>query len=79
MANVHLNGVLNACDAVQRRTVYAEGCMHNSAKCFDACMRAFSGKLAAESITFKVFFNAPVMRLGEVTIHRNGEYQMRTT
>ena len=78
MSTINLEGVLNACDTLQRRTIMQDGCMHSSVRCFDACMRAFTGKPAAEAITFRIYLNAPVMRPGEATIHRDGAIQMRT-
>lgn len=78
MTDLNIDGILNACDAVQRRTIYAEGYMHSCVRCFDACMRAFTGKPAAEAVTYKIYLNAPIMKPGEVTIHRNGEFQMYT-
>ena len=78
MTNLNYDGIYNACNAVQQRTIYAEGYMHNRVKCYDACMRAFTGRPAAEYITLKIFLNTPIMKPGEVTIHRNGEFQMYT-
>jgi hypothetical protein len=79
MKKINVAKLIESCDALQRRTITAEGCMHSSSRCFDACMRAFDKKdLPAESITFKVFFNAPVMKYGEATLNRDGSMQMRT-
>ena len=78
MTNLNIDGIYDACNAVQQRTIYAEGYMHSSVRCYDACMRAFTGRPAAEAITFKIFLNAPIMKPGEVTIHRNGEFRMYT-
>ena len=76
---INIDKLIENCDLLQRRTIYAKDCMHVSAKCFDACMRAFDRKtLPAEAVTFRVFFNTPVMKPGEATIHRDGRMEMRT-
>jgi len=80
MTAINIERLIEACDTLQRRTTYAEGCMHTSARCFDACMRAFDCKaLPAEAVTFRIFLNAPVLQYGEATIHRDGRMEMRTT
>lgn len=76
--NINIDGVIAACDTLQRRTIPTKGCMHSSVRCFDACMRAFDSKLPAEAVTFRIFLNAPVMKPGEATIHRDGCLEMRT-
>ena len=79
MTNINIEKLIEACDTLQRRTTYAKGCMHSSSKCFDACMRAFDKHdLPAEAVTFRIFLNAPVMKYGEATIHRDGRMEMRT-
>ena len=79
MKDINIIGLIDSCDKLQRRTCYAEGCMHSSARCFDACMRAFDRKdLPDEAVTFRIFLNSPVMKLGEATIHRDGSMEMRT-
>ena len=78
MAPIDILALIKACDTLQSRTTYAEGCMHTSARCFDACMRAFDSELPAEAVTFQIFINAPVMKQGEATIHRDGRLEMRT-
>lgn len=78
--NINIDKLIESCDTLERRTIYAEGCMHTSSRCFDTCMRAFDNKaLPANSITFKVFINAPVMKYGEATVYRDGRLEMRTT
>ena len=79
MTQINIPALIDSCDALQRRTIWKEGFMHSSSRCFDACMRLFDTKHApAESVTFRVFFNAPVMKEGEATIHRDGRMEMRT-
>lgn len=77
MTNINIDKLLDNCQLLQNRTVYAEGCMHSSVRCFDACMRAFDSKLPAEAVTFRIFFNVPIMAYGEATIHRDGRMEMR--
>lgn len=78
MTNADIDRLLKSCDALQRRTAYAEGCMSSSARCFDACMRAFDRKtLPANAVTFRVYLNAPVMKYGEATIYRDGRMEIR--
>ena len=80
MTNINIEKLIESCDKLQQRTIFARGYMHNSARCFDACMRAFDNKaLPANAITFKIFFNVPVMKPGEATIYRDGRMEMRTT
>ena len=78
MANINIDGVIAACDKIQQRTIPCKGYMHSSVRCFDACMRAFDCKIPAEAITFSIYFNAPVMKQGEATIHRDGTFEMHT-
>ena len=79
MTQINVSKLIESCDALQRRTIWKEGFMHSSCMCFDACMRLFDRKtLPAEAVTFRVFFNAPVMKQGEATIHRDGRMEMRT-
>ena len=79
MTPINITALIDSCDALQRRTIYRPGCMHLSYRAFDACMRAFDCKaLPAEAVTFKVYFNVPVMQEGEATIHRDGRMEMRT-
>ena len=78
MTHINIDRLISSCDDLQRRTIYAAGCMHSSARAFDACMRAFDrADLPAEAVTFRVFLNAPVMEYGEITIHRDGCMETR--
>lgn len=78
MTSINIDRLLESCDQLQRRTCTAEGCMSSSVRCFNACMRAFDRKdLPAEAVTFRIFLNAPVMKYGEATIHRDGHMEMR--
>lgn len=43
---------------------------------YDQIMRAFAHP-ATESVTYAVFFNAPVSKSGEVTVYRNGSVEMQ--
>ena len=76
--NTALDNLLKTCDALQRRTILADGCMNSSVRAFNACMRAFTGKLPANSVTFRVYLNAPVMKPGFCKIYADGhaEYSM---
>lgn len=78
MTTINISGVINACDTLSRRIITVGGERRGSAFLFDQCMRAFDCKLPAEAITFSVFINAPVMKAGEATIHRDGRLEMRT-
>ena len=78
MKTLNIERIIESCDTIQRRTCISDGCMHSSVRCFDACMRAFDCDLPAEAISFRIFINAPVMKYGEATIHRDGSMEMRT-
>lgn len=72
-----IDALLANCHELERLTTYAgKEYMHNSARCFDACMRAFDCSTPARSVTFKVFFDAPVMKEGTATIYRSGVLKM---
>lgn len=76
---INIDNLIKSCDLLQQRTIPCAGYMHSSVRCFGACMRAFDRKAcSAESITFAVYFNAPVMKPGEATIYRDGRMEMRT-
>lgn len=78
MTQINISDLIKSCDLLQARTIPAKGYMHSSVRCFDACMRTFDRKvLPAESVTYRVFFNAPVSMAGEATIHRDGQMEMR--
>lgn len=77
--NINVIKVIESCDWIQQKTISASGYAHSSCRVFDACMRAFDGKPNAEAVTFRVYFNSPVMKAGEVTIHRDGSRESRTT
>lgn len=76
--NIDVSAILKACDTLAQRVITDEGGYHGSTFLFDQCMRAFDAKLPAEAITFSVFINAPVMKNGVATIHRDGRLEMRT-
>jgi hypothetical protein len=76
--NIDVSAILKACDTLAQRVITVEGGYHGSTFLFDQCMRAFDAKLPAEAITFSVFINAPVMKNGVATIHRDGRLEMRT-
>ena len=79
MSQINIPALIDSCDTLQRRTIWKEGFMHSSARCFDACMRMFDRKnLPAQAVTFRVYFNAPVIKEGEATIYRDGHMEMRT-
>ena len=70
-------GILADCDKVARRCTTIAGGYHGSAWLFNQVMRAFDFP-PTEAVTYEVFINAPVMKPGEVTIHRDGHMEMRT-
>lgn len=72
MTTINIDSILAATTTLNNRITSIEGKHHGSAWIFDQCMRAFDSKLPAEAITFTVFYNAPVMRAGLATIHRDG-------
>lgn len=78
MTAINISGVINACDTLSHRIITVGGERRGSAFLFNKCMRAFDCKLPAEAVTFSVFINAPVMKDGEATIHRDGRLEMRT-
>ena len=78
MTTINISGVINACDTLSNRIITVGGERRGSAFLIDQCMRAFDCKLPAEAVTFSVFINAPVMKDGEATIHRDGRLEMRT-
>ncbi len=77
MTNEAIDKLLESCDELQRRTIWKEGCMHNGARCFDACMRVFDCETPANWIEFDVFFNAPMMLAGRARIYSDGHMEMR--
>lgn len=77
-SNINIDGVINACETLAHRIITIGGERHGSAFIFDKCMRAFDCGMPAEAITFSVFINAPVMKDGEATIHRDGTLEMHT-
>lgn len=79
LTNTALDNLLKSCDRVQRLTIPGEGYMHSSCRCFDACMRSFTGQLPARSVTFRVFFNAPVMKPGYAKFFSDGHVEFFTT
>lgn len=72
-----IDAILKACDTLPRRVITIEGGYHGSTFLFDQCMRAFNANPPAEAITFSVFINAPVMKPGTATIHRDGQLEMQ--
>lgn len=78
MTNTNIDKLLESCDLLQNRTIYAKGYMHSSAKCFNACMRAFDNKAPANWVEFRVYFNAPVLKPGFAKIYNDGRMEMRT-
>lgn len=80
MTNEAIDKLIKSCDTLQRRTTPAgPEYMASSVRCFDACMRAFDRQdSAVESITFRVYMNAPVSKPGFAKIHRDGRMEMCT-
>lgn len=77
MKPINYSKVAEACDFIQRHTIFHAGYMHSSVRAFDALMRSFDCTLPAEAVTFRIFLNAPVMAPGEITVHRDGSYEVR--
>lgn len=78
MTTTNILKIFEATDKVAQRCIKIAGTQHGSVWLADKLIRFFDKEQAAESITFEVFFNAPVMKAGEVTIHRDGSMEMRT-
>ena len=78
MDKINIDKLIQTCAILSKRICTIEGHRHSSSWIFDQCMRVFDCKLPAESITFTVYINAPVMDWGEATIYRDGSMQMRT-
>lgn len=79
ITNTAVATLIELCDKLQQVTIGTRGYMHSSCRCFDACMRAFdTDRLPAEAITFRVYFNVPVMKKGFARIHNDGTMQMWT-
>ena len=74
MTNRNTAAIIEACDMLGHRTVEIGGARHGGAWLFDKVMRAFDFP-ATESVTYEVYFNAPVMKPGTVTIHRDGRME----
>ena len=68
--------IITACDNIARHCTQIAGKCHGSAWLFNQVMRAFDFQ-PTEAVTYDVYLNAPVMAEGEVTIHRDGSYQIR--
>ena len=77
MSTINYAEVAKACDFLYHNTIPAAGCMHSSTRAFDSCMRSFDCRVPAEAVTFRVYLNAPVMAKGEITIHRDGHFEVR--
>lgn len=77
MSNTNAAAIINACDSITRKTTAIAGTRHGSAWLCDQVMRAFEFA-PTEAVTYSVHINYPVNKDGEVTIHRNGQYELRT-
>ncbi len=78
MTTTNILKIFEATDKVAQRCTRIAGTQHGSAWLADKLIRFFEKEKASEAITFEVFFNVPVMKAGEVTIHRDGSMEMRT-
>lgn len=76
---MNISKIIDSCDTLGRMIISVGGKNHGSTFLFDKCMRAFTDVVPAEAITFEVYFNAPIMKPGEATIHRDGRLEMHTT
>jgi len=73
MADINIDGIINASDSLAHKIITIGGQRKGSSYIFNQCMRAFDHPaLPAQSITFSVFLNAPVMKDAEATIDRAG-------
>ena len=68
--------IINACDSIIRKVTTIGGTRHGSSWLCDQVMRAFEFA-PTEAVTYSVHINYPVNKDGEVTIHRNGQYELR--
>lgn len=75
--NINISKLVDACDKVEARCTRIAGTYHGSAWLFDKLMRFFESNIAAESVTFDVYLNIPIMSEGEAVISRNGELILR--
>ena len=78
MTSINIDNILKSSSILAHRITSIEGTKHGASWIFNQCMRAFDAKLPAEAITFKVFFNAPVMKSGFATIHKDGSMNLST-
>lgn len=78
MTSMNMINIIKASEKVAHRCTKIAGTQHGSTWLADKLIRYFEKEPAAESITFDVFLNAPVMMDGEATIHRDGRLEMRT-
>ena len=68
--------ILDACNSIHRRTIWADGYAHGTTRIFDACMRVFDREgLSAEAITFRVYLTDPLVP-GWARVHRDGTLEM---
>lgn len=77
MTNINTDKLIHSCVTLSHRICTIEGGFHSSSWIFDQCMRVFDRvNLPAEAITFRVYLNAPVMKYGFATIHRDGSMEL---
>lgn len=80
MTDINIIGVLEACNSLANKIITVGGERHDSSFLFKQCMRAFDkNRLPAQSITFSVFLDTPLLCDGEATIYRNGHMEIRRT
>ena len=79
MDNLDILAMIDASDKVARRCIEICGAHHGSAWLLSKSVRFFEREQAAQAVTIPVYINAPVMRPGEATIHRDGRLEMRVT
>lgn len=76
---INVQQLIKSTEDLSHKVITIAGGHHSSAWLFDKCMRTFDSDSAIESINFSVFYNSPVMKSGEVTIHRDGSMELRVT
>lgn len=73
MKNIDISKLIETCDHIQRTTIYAgKEYYHVSSKILYDCMKGFEKHPEANFVTINVYWNAPFMKPGTVTINRDG-------
>ena len=78
MTGKHMINIIKSAEKVAHRCTKIAGTYHGSTWLADKLIRYFDKETSAESVTFEVFLNAPVMKNGKATIHRDRRLELRT-